>query len=295
MTVVSTPADVTATVQGVFGFTVDKFRLSGPDGLNTDFYGLFRSDTGQCVGRAVKAGYVPHQASDVLALVDAAATVYDGEISVKCHFRDGHHVIVEPTKAARASIFGTNDNIFPRVVITAGYDGKCFSAAMGYYRDLCKNLSIPRMIAGAAVRLRHTSGLGGGMKGLIADFQKVRDRWEQVAATAAQLQDKDVVFREVVEHVYGKAPDQKGRGATVYGVRVDDLIRRVNDERFRSGRAGTVVLDSTVSAWEAYNAVQGYVQWDAQGKRSASGEFNRILRASSDPHVIKAESFLLSV
>ena len=295
MAFVSAADSVVADVRGVFGFTVDKFPLSGPEGMVTDFYGLFRSDTSECVGKPVKRGYVPHQADDVLALVDAASAVYDGEIAVRCHFREGHHVIVEPTKAHRAAIFGENDNIFPRLIINAGYDGKSFSATMGFYRDLCKNLAIPKLLAGHAVKIRHTSGLQPNMKGLIASFEKVKERWDAVRENAVSLEAKTVVLRDVLAYVYGDQPTENGRGRTMHANRLEAIIRRIERERSLSGRSGTVNLDSTVSGWEAYNAVQGYVQWDAQSKKTHAGEFDRILRASSDSAVVAAERFLMSV
>ena len=36
---------VSDQVRSTFNFTVDKFPLSGPDGMSTPLYGLFRSDT----------------------------------------------------------------------------------------------------------------------------------------------------------------------------------------------------------------------------------------------------------
>ena len=65
--------DIAAKVKADFDFNVDKFPLSGPDGLTTPWYALFRSDTSEGVGNgSVTSRYVPHQTDDVLALVDAA-------------------------------------------------------------------------------------------------------------------------------------------------------------------------------------------------------------------------------
>ena len=54
-------------------------------------------------------------------------------------------------------------------------------------------------------------------------------------------------------------------------------------------------METTVSAWEAYNAIQGYVQHDAQAKTGFKGQFDRILRASKDANVRKAESLVLEM
>jgi hypothetical protein len=54
-------------------------------------------------------------------------------------------------------------------------------------------------------------------------------------------------------------------------------------------------MTNTVSAWEAYNAVQGFVQHDAQAKQGFKGSFDRILRASNDANVRKAEKLVLEL
>ena len=48
MTTVSTSA--ADQVRSAFDFTVDKFPLSGPDGMRTPWYAMFRSDTSEVVG-----------------------------------------------------------------------------------------------------------------------------------------------------------------------------------------------------------------------------------------------------
>ena len=55
------------------------------------------------------------------------------------------------------------------------------------------------------------------------------------------------------------------------------------------------MTDDRVSAWEAYNAIQGYVQHDAQAKNGFKGEFDRILRAANDASVRKAEKLVLEL
>ena len=82
-----------------FDFTVDKFKLSGPDNMSTPYYGLFRSDNMACVGGgSVSDRYTPHTTQDVLALVEAASEAFDGDINVECGFYDGHYVLIQPTR-----------------------------------------------------------------------------------------------------------------------------------------------------------------------------------------------------
>ena len=54
-------------------------------------------------------------------------------------------------------------------------------------------------------------------------------------------------------------------------------------------------MTNVVSAWEAYNAVQGYVQHDAQAKEGFKGDFDRILRASNSQEVKAAEKLALEL
>jgi len=104
-------ADQVATA---FDFTVDKFPLSGPDGMRTPWYAMFRSDSGEVVGEgSVTDRYTPHQTEDVVALVDACESVFDEASQVKTHFRNGHYVSIAPSDDYRRSIYGSNDNIFP--------------------------------------------------------------------------------------------------------------------------------------------------------------------------------------
>ena len=56
-----------------------------------------------------------------------------------------------------------------------------------------------------------------------------------------------------------------------------------------------MMTNDVVSAWEAFNAVQGYVQHDAQAKSGFKGEFDRILRAANDQAVNKAERLVLEL
>lgn len=139
--IAASPADA---VRAAFPFEVQKFRLSGPDGLTTPHYGLFRSDDARCVGVAVRKGYEPHTTDDVCALVEAASTAFDSQCKVNCYFADGHFVTVAPGDEYRRNIFGTKDNIWPRMIIRAGYDGRAFRADCGFYRDACRNLAMIR-------------------------------------------------------------------------------------------------------------------------------------------------------
>jgi len=295
--------DVSASVRADFDFSVDKFPLFGPENMKTDQYGLFRSDTGYITGvKSVSPRYVPHTTDDVCALVEAASDAFDGEVECKTHWQQGHYVSIAPTKDHRKSIYGSNDNIFPRIVIRAGYDGQAFTGTMGYYRDACKNLAIMRKVSGTSVSIRHTSGLRSAMDELIDTFGQLSKGWEHLQEIAAELQTREVRMVEFLDQIYGRPSQEQlalaATGQTVGSVtshknRTEAIWNRLNRERVRTGRP-TMVKDK-VSAWEAYNAIQGYVQHDARAKTGFKSEFSRILRAANDTNVRRAESLVLEL
>ncbi len=284
--------EISAQVAAAFNFTVDKLPLFGPDNIRSRHYGLFRSDNSDEIGSPVTARYVPHQTEDVLALVDAASEAFEGVASVDTYFRDGHYVTIQPTREQRQAIFGTADNIFPRVIIRAGYDGKAFNAAMGYYRDACRNLAIMRQVSGTTVSIRHTSGLRSRMDSLIQSFSNLRDSWTDLSATAVALESTRVNLADFLREVYGEPEADSGRAVTIHRNRTEAIFNRVMDERNRTGR-GSIPADFRVSGWEAFNAVQGFVQHESTRKSSARGSaatgFGRIIAAANDSAVQRAE------
>ena len=296
-------ADVSASVRSDFDFEVDKFPLFGPENMPTDQYGLFRSDTGFIKGvKSVSNRYVPHTTDDVCALVEAASDAFDGEIECKTHWREGHYVTVAPTKAERSSIYGTADNIFPRIVIRAGYDGQAFTGTMGYFRDACSNLAMMRRVSGTCVKIRHSAGLRPAMDELIETFGQLSAGWEHLVEVARELETREVRMVEFLDQIYGRPSDeqltlaatgQAVRAVTSHKNRTEAIWKRLNKERQRTGRP--MMTNDVVSAWEAFNAVQGYVQHDAQAKSGFKGEFDRILRAANDQAVNKAERLVLEL
>ena len=283
-------ANAIETVASTFNFTVDKFPLSGPDGMKTPFYGLFRSDSGESVGNAVTSRYRCHQTDDVLAITEAAMTALaDEDISVRTHFRDGHYVEYAPSKAERKAIYGTADNIFPRFLLRAGYDGRAFTVSLGYYRDLCSNLHIPKAVGAALSRsIRHTSSLRSKMDELVSDFSTVGQGWESLTNAIVAMESREVVLTSFLDAVYGTPDKDSKRGVTVHKNRTEAIVRRLMRERVQSGRP-QMGSDFKVSAWEAFNAVQGYVQHEATRKQGFNGEMDRVILASKDSAVYTAE------
>lgn len=288
-------SEISSIVNAKFNFSVDKFPLSGPDGLSSPEYGLFRSDTGEYVSsRAVRKGFIPHQTEDVIALGEAAAEAFDGEVEVKCHFNNGHFLSIQPTTSHRHSVFGTADNVFPRFSVSAPYGIGSFSASMGMYRDLCRNMSMLRSVAGVEKRIRHSFDLPSHMDDLVEDFQVLRGSWENVVEAIEQMETNRVQFAEFLAEIYTPPTEDASQNVvTRYTNRIEAIFKRLTQERARSGRA-TMGSDRMVSGWEAFNAVQGYVQWDMPRKGNPAN-FDRAIRSFNDSAVKKAEELALAV
>ena len=287
--------NVADRVRDEFRFSVDKFPLTGPEGLRTPHYGLFRSDNGECVGRSSVSGrYVPHTTDDVLALVEAAGATFGGVADVRCFFKDGHYVAVQPSREYREAIFGTRDNVFPRLMIDAPYGGLgSFTATLGFYRDACRNMSILRQVTGSQVAIRHTSGLRMQMDELLAAFGTLERGWANLANVMRGMEARRVRMTDFLTAIYGEPNDRDGRSLTIHRHRTEAIFRRLQKERMTTWR-GDIGSDFIVSGWEAYNAVQGYVQHDAT-RRGNPSEMARIVRAMHDGHVARAERLVLEL
>jgi hypothetical protein len=237
--------------------------------------------------------YVPHSTDDVVALVEAAGEAFEGIGETKCTFRNAHHVCVSPSRDQRRAIFGTADNIFPRFMIRGGYDGRGFLATMGFYRDACDNLAMLRQVEGTSVSIRHGSGLREKMDDLIQTFSVLKQSWATLGDVIAELQSRDVNMPEFLDQVYGQPEEDSQRSKKIHENRTKAIFRRMSRERFTTGR-GSFSPEFGVSAWEAYNAIQGYVQHDASRKGSPS-DFDRVIAASNDQYVRKAEKITMEL
>lgn len=282
-------------VASAFDFTVDKFPLSGPDGMTTPWYAMFRSDTGDVVGEgSVTDRYTPHQTEDVIALVDACESVFDEASQVKTHFRNGHFVSVAPSDDYRRSIYGSRDNIFPRLIIRGGYDRSAFNVTLGIYRDACQNLMMLRSVTETYQSIRHTSGLRFAMDELIGQFQTLKEGWQTLENLVHDMQAAEVSMVDFLNAVYPEPDADAGqRAVTIHKNRTEKIFQRLQRERIKTGREA-IGSSFAVSAWEAYNAVQGFNQWDAPRREGFKGEFDRILKAADNQAVRKAESLALA-
>lgn len=285
---------VSDTIRAAFPFTVDAYRLNGPDNMRTPWYGLFRSDTGAPVGPGSVSGrYTPHTVTQVCEVMEAAQTAFDGDVSLSCAFHDGHDVVMNPTKAERLAVFGTKDNIFPRVIVHAGYDGTGFRASLGFYRDACRNLArMQKVSAGCSVVIRHTSIMATRIDRLVSAFQQLRGAWGNIAQTVAQMERTPCNLMEFLARVYEESPTEKK--STRAQKRDSKIVYRLMNERRTTDRP-PMGLDRIVSVWEAFNAVQGYHQHDQPRKEFKGGPLDRALLALADPAVSRAESVALAL
>ena len=294
-----TPSEGRDHVAKTFDFSVDKFPLSGPDGMKTNgVYGLFRSDNGQHVGRPCSKKYLAHQTEDVLALFDAGSEAFDGQVDVKCHFRDGHYVSIAPTLEYRQSIYGDKDNVFPRIIVNAGYNGQSFKAVMGYYRDLCDNMAMMTRVEGTSVAIRHTSGLRYKMDSLISSFETLKESWGDLHSLIARLEGQTASAVDFLNAVYGQPDENSKKAITTHRNRTEEIWYRLDSERYRSGRPQAI--NHEYSLWELYNAVQGHHQHKrTAAQRSGAAEtpsyFEDVLRAANAPAVKKAEELALEL
>jgi hypothetical protein len=226
-------------------------------------------------------------------LVEAAGVAFDGVADVKCHFDHGHYVTVQPTKEQRLAVYGTRDNVFPRIVIDAGYGGQAFRASLGMYRDACRNMMILRQAEGTNVAIRHTSSLRLQMDELIATFASLEAGWGNLTAVVQQMQSREVRMVEFLNAIYGEPKSDERRSVTMHRHRTEAIFRRLSSERMVTGR-GSLGSDFVVTGWEAFNAVQGYVQHDSI-RRGRPTEMERIVRALHDGKVAQAERLALTM
>ena len=283
------------TVQNTFNFSVDKFPLYGPDNMQTPHFGLFRSDNSECVGKTVSSRYVPHNTDDILAITEAAAEAFDGDTNVLCHFRNGHFVQFAPSNQDRRDIFNVagGDNIFPRFMVNGGYDGRGFKAEIGFFRDMCENLSMMKSVESFSRSIRHTSGLRGQMDELIGAFSMLKESWCDLTAMIKQMSQQTVDMRDFLCEIYPEPAEDAGkRGVTVHKNRTELILKRLGGEMRRSD----VDFDlRNPNAWLAYNAVQGYEQHDTTRRKSFNNDFDRVLKAGNSQAVHKAEKLALAL
>ena len=132
------------------------------------------------------------------------------------------------------------------------------------------------------------------MDELIGQFQTLKDGWQTLENLVHDMQAAEVSMVDFLNEVYPEPDADAGqRSVTIHQNRTEKIFRRLQRERIKTGREA-IGSSFTVSAWEAYNAVQGFNQWDAPRREGFKGEFDRILKAADNQAVRKAESLALA-
>lgn len=275
---------------------VAKLPLTGPDNAATPHFGLFlkKGDTlGASVGKAFASDYEPHQREDVAVLVRAAAAAFEDKSPIlRGHFNGGasnggHVVTLQPSRGYRETVYGTNDAIYPKLIIRATYDGRAYRTSFGLYRDACRNMQL-MTVAGdyVSISIRHSAKMRGRIAEVENDYHALAARWSGIVETCRTMAEKKVDGAEFLRAVYPERPDATDRMKKADERRIVKIFNRLTRERRALGM-GDVPDDRQVSAWEMFQAVQGYVQWD-QSRRGKPSEIERALIALEDKAVSRA-------
>lgn len=293
-TIESVQAFVSSKLRETFREDVQRFPLSGPEGMKTPHYGLFLGT--QCIGFACKKNYNPHTIEDMELLTLSAIPAFPSaieDVSISCYWTgDAHVVSLAPSREYRKAVFGS-DTIWPRLLIHAGYDGSSFKASLGFYRDACKNMAIIRSAGrGCSAAIRHSSHLRDKLDDLRKTFAKLANGWSDVVETAQRMESHNVQLASFLAQVYPMPEDATRRIRETHEQRIAKIIRRIQSERLQL--RGTIGSLETATAWEAWNGVQGYVQHE-QRRHGRPSAFARAIMAIDDSAVARAMELALAV
>tara|TARA_B100000497_G_C7395656_1_gene251384 strand:- start:76 stop:576 length:501 start_codon:yes stop_codon:yes gene_type:complete len=165
-------------------------------------------------------------------------------------------------------------------------------------------MSMLETVESTSVSIRHSSNLRMKMDELIQTFEGLKTGWDNLTEVAANMQSRTVNRLDYVREVFADRmpsqdqlnllalnPNAKIRAIKTWENMLKAMQDRLDSESIRSNRA---VGRQEISAWEAFNMVQGYVQHDAQAKTGFKDQFSRILRAANDRHVKRAAQLAMS-
>lgn len=283
--------------------SVDRYRLYGPDGDPTPVHGLCTSD-GEWLNNGVTDRYTPHTPDDVRALARAAGAAFEHEgvntLQITSHWRNGHYVTVAPAKEDLVAAFdakhpGTglhhvdrnSDVLVPGLMVQAGYDGKAFRFSSYLRRLACRNMLMFDIAEfSTSVSVRHTTGLTDRIPELVDQARRAMLGLNKVKEAIVKANETEVKVAEFIRTLYPEPKeDATARVRNAHVKRIESIISRMARERETlQGRTGDL---SRATAWEIFNAVQGYTQHDKNRKGSPS-PMDRAILANEDTTVRKA-------
>jgi len=297
--------NIAEIIRNAFPFSVVRLPLTGPDGLVSPHYGLFRDDNSASVGSAVTRKYVPHETDDVVALAEAASLAFGDVADVKAHWKEGHYVVITQSADSRRSVYDArypnskghqirpdSDVYTPTMIIRAGYDGRAFSASLAVNRMVCRNLlTVPVQGKAVSRTIRHSNSLPGRITDLVQDISLIVQQQDDLFNTIDQAARTTVDMAKFLRAVYPIPANSTVRQLKNFEQRIVDIMGRLYDERQKLGKTSNNSYDAT--AWEAFNAVDGYDRWDRR-RNSDPSQFDRDLLTNSDSSVQRAAALAFS-
>lgn len=247
-----------------------------------------RSNTKTPIGRPVSSGYTPHTLEDIVALATTAQDALGCDARAKCHWSDGHFLSIQPTKDERLQCIA-DDSLFKRIRLTARYGGLSpLIGNAGLFRDRCTNLMEITTVKAARMAIRHTANLPNRVDELLMKFNTLTDSWQHSVATIDKMASNRVNLGEYVDAIWNVDREELEH-TTRADNRAKDVLTRYRDEgnRVHSNSA----FDVNANGWQAFNAVQGYVQHKGTGTSYSLGN---AFSALDNPRVKRAEELALA-
>jgi len=254
MTSIQTSAELRMNIRRAFdGMEVEKLQLQGPSGQETDHYGIFMKETGECLPRAFKSSYHPHTLQQVEDLACEAFSAIGQEVTLETSWNNGHVLGLRTVE----KISVKNEQFSPEIKIIAKYDGTCgFKALGGMFRMICSNgLVIPvENTANMKRSERHTRSLDLNLKLIQEQMSILMSGYRQQFRTIEKMMDNFNVSSELfLTKIFGERPTDAGRKQTIYDNRQVSIDSIVATELGQLGM-------SKPSGWVLANAIQAHYQ-----------------------------------
>jgi len=261
MTSIQTSAELRMNIRRAFdGMEVEKLQLQGPSGQETDHYGIFMKETGECLPRAFKSSYHPHTLQQVEDLACGAFSAIGKEVELTTAWDNGHVVGLRTIE----KISVKNEQFSPEVKIIAKYDGTCgFKALGGMFRMICSNgIVIPVEGAKTVKRSeRHTRSLDLNLKLVEDQMSVVMASYRSQFQTIEKMMDNfSFTTERFLTKIFGDRPEDAGRKQTIYDNRQESVKGIVTAEMNQLGM-------SSPSGWVLANAIQAHYQRKQQRNR----------------------------